>query len=181
VAGVGTGNETIASALRNPQWRITGFDIAENMIKTASDKIKRHGLEDRVELIHGTLDDVLQESFDAATALLIMHFIPYAEKLDFLRGIYLRLRPGGVLITADFTCDRESLEFETFATAWEAFMLTTREKKDVDETLTHTRHDLDILSHEETLELLDRAGFTDTRLFWKSFLFSAYISEKADL
>ncbi len=181
VAGVGTGNETAAAALRNPEWRITGFDIAENMIKTASDKIKRHGLEDRVELIHGTLDDVLQESFDGATALLIMHFIPYEEKLDFLRGINLRLRPGGMLITADFTCDRESYEFETFATAWEAFMLTTTEKKDVEERLGHTRRDLDILSHEETLELLDRAGFTDARLFWKSLIFSAYISEKADL
>lgn len=181
VAGVGTGNETAAAALRNPQWRITGFDVAENMIKTASEKIKRHGLGDRVELIHGTIDDVLQDPFDAATALLIMHFIPYGEKLDFLRGINSRLRPGGALVTADFTCDRESYEFETFAAAWEASMLATTEKKEVDERLWHTRHGLDILSHEETQDLLAKAEFTNPRLFWKSLLFSAYISEKADL
>ncbi len=181
IAGVGTGNETVAAALRNPGWRVTGFDIAENMIKTASEKIKRHSLGDRVELIQGTIDDVLQDPFDAATALLIMHFIPYAEKLDFLRGVNSRLRPDGILITADITCDRESYEFETFATAWENYMLTTREKKDADETLGHTRHDLDILSHEETLDLLARAEFTNPRLFWKSLLFSAYVSEKADI
>lgn len=181
VAGVGTGNETSAAALRNPEWRITGFDVAENMIKTASDKIKRHGLGDRVELIHGTIDDVLQDPFDAATALLIMHFIPYAEKLEFLRGVNSRLRPGGVLVTADFTCDRESYEFETFAAAWEACMLATTEKKEVDERLGHARHGLDILSHEETLDLLAKAEFTNTRLFWKSLIFSAYISEKADI
>ncbi|MEW6144458.1 MAG: methyltransferase [Thermodesulfobacteriota bacterium] len=181
VAGVGTGNETVAAALRNPGWRVSGFDIAENMINAASDKIKKHGLEGRVELIHGTLDDVLQESFDAATALLIMHFIPYEDKLDFLRGINFRLVPGGVLVTADFTCDRESYEFETFARAWEEYMLATTEKKEVDERLYHTRRDLDILSHHETLDLYAKAGFMNTRLFWKSLVFSAYISEKGDL
>jgi tRNA (cmo5U34)-methyltransferase len=181
VAGVGTGNETVAAALRNPGWRVTGFDIAENMIKTAADKIERHGLTNRIELIHGGLDDVLQESFDAATALLIMHFIPYEDKLDFLRGINFRLKPGGVLVTADFTCDRKSYEFETFARAWEEYMLATTEKKEVDERLYHTRHDLDILSHHETLDLYAKSGFANTRLFWKSLVFSAYISEKADL
>ena len=181
LAGVGTGNETIAAALRNPHWRMTGFDVAENMIKTATAKIEKHGLESRVELIHGVLDDVLQESFDAATALLVMHFIPYADKHEFLKGINLRLKPGGMLVTADFTCDRESYEFDTFARAWEEYMLTTTDKKEVHERLWHTRNDLDILSHQETLEHLRRAGFTNTRLFWKSLIFSAYISEKEDL
>lgn len=178
VAGVGTGNEAVACALRNPDWRVTGFDIAENMVKTASEKIKKHGLGERVEIIHGALEDVLQESFDAATALLVMHFIPYESKLEFLRGLNLRLNPGGVLITADFTVDRDSYEFESYVKAWEAYMLTTQEKKDVDERVQHTRYDLDILSHEETLEHLTRAGFTNIRLFWKSLVFSAYISEK---
>jgi tRNA (cmo5U34)-methyltransferase len=181
VAGVGTGNETIACAQRNPEWRFTGFDIAANMIKTSTEKVKRHGLEERVELIHGTIEDVLQESFDAATALLVMHFIPYESKLEFLKGLNLRLNPGGVLVTADFTADRDSYEFESSVEAWEAYMLATQEKKDVDERLHHTRYDLDILSHEETLQHLKSAGFTNTRLFWKSLVFSAYISEKEDL
>jgi len=181
VAGVGTGNETIAAALRNPGWRVTGFDVAENMIKAATAKIEKHGIGSRVELIQGVLDDVLQESFDAATALLVMHFIPYADKLSFLKGINLRLKSGGMLVSADFTCDRESYEFETFTRAWEEYMLTTTDKKDVDERLWHTRNDLDILSHQETLEHLRRSGFTNTRLFWKSLIFSAYISEKEDL
>ena len=181
VAGVGTGNETVAAALRNPGWRIIGFDVAENMIKTASAKIEKHGLGSRVELVHGVLDDVCQESFDAATALLVMHFIPFADKLTFLKGLNLRLNPGGLLVTADFTCDRESYEYETFERAWEEFMLITTDKKEVKERLGHTRRDLDILSHQETVEHLRLAGFTNTRLFWKSLIFSAYISEKGDL
>ncbi|HVY55251.1 MAG TPA: class I SAM-dependent methyltransferase [Thermodesulfobacteriota bacterium] len=181
VAGVGTGNETVAAVLRNRRWRVTGFDVAENMIKTAEAKIEKHGLGSRVELIHGALDEVLQESFDAATALLVMHFIPYADKHEFLKGINLRLKPGGLFVTADFTCDRESYEYGTFERAWEEYMLATTEKKEVDERIWHTRHDLDILSHQETLDHLRRAGFTNTRLFWKSLIFSAYVSEKEDV
>jgi tRNA (cmo5U34)-methyltransferase len=180
VAGVGTGNETVACALRNPGWRVAGFDIAGNMVKAAAEKVRKHSLEDRVELIHGMLDDVKQDSFDAATALLVMHFLPYERKLEFLKGLNLRLNPGGVLITADFTADRDSYEFESYLDAWEDYMLAARERKDVDETIGHTRRDLDILSHEGTVRHLKKAGFTNIRLFWKSLVFSAYISEKKD-
>lgn len=178
VAGVGTGNETVSLAERNPGWRVTGFDIAENMISTASVKVNARGLAHRIELIHGTVDDVFQEAFDGATALLIMHFIPYAQKLTFLREINFRLRPGGTLVLADFTGDRGSFEFESFITAWEDYMFERREKADVDEAVSRTRRDLDILSHASMVELIQRAGFLHPRLFWKSLVFSAYIAEK---
>ena len=180
VAGVGTGNETVSLAERNPGWRVTGFDIAENMIDTATAKVEARGLGHRVELVHGTINDVFQEAFDGATALLVMHFIPYAQKLSFLREINFRLRPGGTLLLADFTGDRGSFEFESFVTAWEDYMLERREKSDVDETVGHTRRDLDILSHASMVELIQRAGFLHPRLFWKSLVFSAYIAEKGE-
>ena len=172
IAGVGTGNESIALAARNPGWRITGFDIAENMIEATQAKITKYGLEERIELIHGGIDDVLQESFDAATSLLVMHFIPYDEKPDYLNSISFRLKPGAKLIVSDITGDRESAEFEECLTAWEAYQMETREPDDVAETIKHTIHDLDILSHDEVMDLFERAGFTNTLLFWKSLVFS---------
>ncbi|MEQ9619807.1 MAG: class I SAM-dependent methyltransferase [Deltaproteobacteria bacterium] len=178
VAGVGTGNEAVTLASRNPGWRITGFDIAENMIKASGEKVARLGLGDRIELIHGGLDDVLQESFDAAACLLVTHFIPYEKKLEFLRAIAFRLNPGAKLVTADFTGDRKSDEFGQFVKAWESYQLETREPEDVAEGLKHTRHDLDILSHEEAISHLEEAGFRDVRLFWKSLVFSGYIAER---
>lgn len=178
VGGVGTGNETVALASRNPGWRITGFDIAENMIATTAAKVKEHGLEDRIELIHGGIDQVLQESFDAVLSLLVAHFIPYGEKLDYLSGIAFRLKPGAKLILADITGDRDSDEFRSFTAAWEAYQLETREPADVAETIKHAREDLAILSHEELTALFEKAGFTNAHLFWKSLVFSGYIAEK---
>ncbi len=76
IAGAGTGKEAIEYAIENPGWKITGFDIAEQMVKTASSKIEENGLCSRIELIHGGIGDIMQESFDGATSLLVMHFIP---------------------------------------------------------------------------------------------------------
>lgn len=180
VAGVGTGNEAITLVSRNHGWRVTGFDIAENMIKTTAAKVRERGLNNRIALVHGTVDDILQESFDAATAILVMHFIPYGKKLEFLQGLHLRLNPGGMLILADFTGDRNSHEFKSFLTAWENYMLETREREDVDEAVARTRHDLDILSHEAMLGLIKKAGFINGRLFWKSLVFSAYVAERGE-
>lgn len=178
VAGVGTGKEAVTLASRNPGWRITGFDIAENMIKASREKIDNFGLSERIELIHGGLDNVLQESYDAATSLLVTHFIPYEEKLDFYRGISFRLKPGGELLIADFTADRESDEFKQYVKAWEAYQLETRDPEDVAEGLKHTKYDLDILSHEELVSHLEGAGFRAVRLFWKSLVFSGYVTQK---
>ncbi len=180
VGGVGTGNETVALASRNPGWRITGFDIAENMIGTTAAKIKEHGLESRIELIHGGIDDVLQESFDAAASLLVMHFIPRGEKLAYLKGMAFRLKPGGKLIVADITGERESDEYACLSEAWEAYQLEMRDPADVAETVKHAREDLDILSEGELTAILEEAGFTNPFLFWKSLVFSAYIAEKKD-
>jgi len=74
--------------------------------------------------------------------------------------------------------DRQSPEFEELLTAWEAYQMETREPDDVAETIKHTVNDLDILSHEELLALLEQTGFTNAFLFWKSLVFSAYIAEK---
>ena len=178
IAGVGTGNESIEFAARNPGWRVTGFDIAENMIETTEAKVKKYGLEERIELVHGGIDEVLQESFDAAAAMLVMHFISYKEKLNFLNGISFRLNPGAKLIVADIMGDRKSPKFDELLTAWEAYQMETREPDDVAETIKHTVNDLDILSHEELLALLEKTGFTNAFLFWKSLVFSAYIAEK---
>ncbi|MGB3727911.1 MAG: class I SAM-dependent methyltransferase, partial [Thermodesulfobacteriota bacterium] len=92
VGGSGTGKEAIGYAVENPGWKITGFDIAEEMVKKASSKIEQSGLENRIEIIHGGVGDILQENFDGAPSLLVAHFIPTEEKEKFTKEISSRLK-----------------------------------------------------------------------------------------
>ena len=179
VGGSGTGNEAISYAIENPGWTITGFDIAQEMVKTASAKIEENGLRGRIELIHGGIGDIMQESFDGATSLLVMHFIPKKEKGTYLKEISSRLKTGAKFILADVGGDRNSPEFEEFLSVWESFQLQTRDKKDIDDMLGHVRNNLNFITHDETISLLKSSGFGNIRHFWKSLLINGYVMEKA--
>jgi tRNA (cmo5U34)-methyltransferase len=178
VGGSGTGKESIEYAVENPGWKIAGFDIAEQMVKTASSKVEAHGLSNRIELIHGGIEDVMQESFDGATSLLVMHFIPIEEKSAYLKDICFRLKPGGKFILADVGGERNSAEFEEFLSAWESFQLQTRDKKDVEEMLQRVRGNLNFITLDETISLLKDSGFRNIRHFWKSLLINGFVMEK---
>lgn len=178
VGGSGTGKESISYAVENPRWRITGFDIAEEMIKKASSKVKQNGLSQRIELIHGGINDVLQENFDGATSLLVAHFIPKEEKKEFFKQMYLRLKPGAKFIIADVCNDENSNKFEDFLSVWESFQLQTREENEVQEMFKHVRENLNYITIEQTTNLLSDCGFTRIHHFWKSLLINGFMMEK---
>jgi len=76
VAGAGTGKEIIDCSLDNPHWCFAGFDPAEAMLSFAIKKVAAASLEDKISLIHGLIDNVIEKDFDAATSILVMHFLP---------------------------------------------------------------------------------------------------------
>src|SRR6185369_756625 len=61
--GCGTGRNLIAVARAYPQAVLYGFDISEEMLKTAKTAVSRAGLDDRIHLCQGDAT-----KFDAAAA-----------------------------------------------------------------------------------------------------------------
>ena len=103
VSGSGTGHEAVFYALENPGWNITGFDPSEKMVQVAAKKARAEGVSDRVRFIQGTAENIPNETFDAATSILVKHFIAYEDKPSFLENIAKRLKPGALFITVDIT------------------------------------------------------------------------------
>lgn len=98
VIGAGGGAEIERFLPRNPEWRITGVDPSQAMVALARAKVKAHVLDDRVTLVQGTIGQLTPEKrFDAATCLYVLHFLPDSAKLELLRDIRARLRPGAPL------------------------------------------------------------------------------------
>ena len=75
VIGAGGGNELSAWGPSNPKWTFTVVDPSLRLI--TEDKTVQLGLEGRVRLIQGTIDNLpLQDpKFDAASCILVLHFI----------------------------------------------------------------------------------------------------------
>ena len=99
VVGAGGGKEIEQFLPSNPKWRLVGVDPSRDMLGLAQNAAERLGVQERVELVHGSIDSLpTDRQFDAVTCLYVLHFLPDDAKLALLRGIAARLRPQGALL-----------------------------------------------------------------------------------
>ncbi|HEU4408483.1 MAG TPA: class I SAM-dependent methyltransferase [Polyangiaceae bacterium] len=118
--GAGTGLELLDLALAFPGWRLTAVEPSAPMLAICRQKVEASGLAGRCTLHEGYLDSLPpQPPFDAATALLVSHFMvrPDARR-DFFAQIAARLRPGGALVSADLAIGASPGGFERLFEVW---------------------------------------------------------------
>lgn len=182
IAGVGTGHELTAYALSKPEWNIVGFDPSADMYATAKEKIKPFGLENRITLIHGSIEDVNSDLlFDSSVSILVMQFIPdNGSKQQYLNEISKRLRQGAKIILIDLEGVKYSREYNMLLSVWKSHQYATREdEKQIARDFEHVDENLQFVSEERIRELLTAAGFDDICKFYKSLLFGGYIATKS--
>lgn len=181
VVGAGGGNEVISFGSNNPEWTFTGVDPSEVMLAVAKQKCDEAELSNRVTLVQGTVEDIrLDTTFNAATCILVLHFIQsYEDKLRTLKGIHARLKPGAPFVLVSKYGDPTSAEFQERLKLWKSYWLDTT-KLTVEEV---DKMERDILSlsyvTEEVIEqLLQEAGFVRVAKFFSTTLFGGWICHK---
>lgn len=104
----GTGDFAIA-ALKSGARKVTGIDISKEMVAVGKEKVKKLGLEDRIELMAGDSESIQfpDESFDAATvAFGVRNFENLGKGLGELFRV---LKMGGTVCILEFSKPRNSL------------------------------------------------------------------------
>ena len=180
VAGSGTGKEIIDWAQNNSKWSFTGFDPAKPMHTVAKRKISAACLEERITLIQGQIHDVTEKDFDAATTILVMHFLPdNGTKLKFLKSLADKLKSGAPLVLVDLEGDMGSDEFKVLNSAWKNHQISIRnDNEKVEEEFLMREKEVHFISQKRIESLLKQAGFVKTHKFFKAYLFGGYIAEK---
>lgn len=102
----GTGDLAIAAAKLNPE-RITGIDIAAQMLEIGRQKIKEQGLEHIISLQQGDSEALpfADNSFDAITCAYGVRNFEHLEKG--LKEMCRVMRPGGKLAILEFSHPRK--------------------------------------------------------------------------
>lgn len=180
VVGAGGGNELSAWGPTNPHWAFTGIDPAEEMLQIAQHKAKQLGLEDRVQLLQGTIDNLPSNTskFDAASCILVLHFIEdREEKLNLLKNIHAQLKPGKPFVLACAYGERESEELQDRIKIWQSFFLEAGYKKEKVESMGKLIMNISFISTQEIEQLLQEAGFTHITRFFSSGLFAGWMSQ----
>lgn len=181
IVGSGTGMEIVRLAGHGPGWTFTGVDPSTDMAAIAREKVGEAGLTGRVELRVGRASELpVTESWDAATLLLVMHFLPDdGEKLDLLRAVSARLRPGAPLALADLYGETRTPRFESLIAAWRVRLLAEgMDPDDVEEMLRQVRADLHLVGASRMEALLREAGFREVERFYGALLFGGWIARK---
>ncbi|WP_369900616.1 class I SAM-dependent methyltransferase [Bacillus manliponensis] len=178
MVGAGGGNELAAWGQSNPKWTFTGVDPSEKMLNMAKHKTLQLGLENRVKLIEGTIDNLpdMESKFDAASCILVLHFIEdMQEKLHLLKNIKNQLKPGAPFVLVSAYGDRESSELQDRINVWKTFYLDIGYEKAKVDSMGKVIMNISFIPEDQMESLLKEAGFTNITRFYSTGLFAGWI------
>ncbi|MEM1376415.1 MAG: class I SAM-dependent methyltransferase [Pseudomonadota bacterium] len=104
--GCGTGRNLALAAKLFPHARLFGFDISEEMLTTARQKMRKHGIEDRVTLVQADATNFDanalfgENGFDRILISYAASMIPVWDQA--ITHAATQLKPGGELHVVDF-------------------------------------------------------------------------------
>ena len=181
VVGAGTGTDAINLCRSHPGLSVAGCDPSAEMLAVAKRKIAEEGLEDRIDLKQGDVGELPDNPvFDAATMILVMHFIADGGgKKKLFDAVATRLKPGAPLVLADMFGDRETPEYKNQETVWRNLQISAgADPKDVDNNIRRAARDTHPIGEHRLSELLDESGFEAITPFFRSLMFGGWLTRK---
>ncbi len=175
VLGAGGGLELEHLAAAHAGWEFDGIDPSAQMLRLAETTTQRFAA--RIRLHEGYVDSAPAGPFDAAVCLLTLHFIPVAERLDTLRHLRRRLKPGGPLVVAHHSFPSQPPDRDTWLARYAAYCVGSGYPADrMAKTIEGIRDRLPALSPQDDEALLHEAGFADVSLFYAALTFRGWVS-----
>ncbi|KRA42239.1 class I SAM-dependent methyltransferase [Devosia sp. Root635] len=175
VLGAGGGMELKAMADAQPHWSFAGVDPSAPMLRLAGQTVAPHAA--RVQLHEGYIDAAPEGPFDAATCILTMHFVPREQRLETLRQLRRRLKPGAPFVMAHISFPQTEPDRSLWIARHVAFGAAaglTAEQMESARQAIGTR--LTILSPDEEEALLAEAGFAGISQFYAAFSFRGWVA-----
>ena len=174
VVGAGGGLELKVFAEAKTGWRFVGIDPSAEMLKLA--KRTLGPLAERVDWHEGYIDAAPEGPIDGATCLLVLHFVPAAERVAMLAEIRRRLKPGAAFVVAHHSIP-DGPERNLWLDRLESFAKTNGVS--FDRTIGGARvlgDRLPILSPEAEADLLRAAGFVEPQLFYVALTYRGWVA-----
>ncbi len=179
--GVGTGAELAHMAKRFPRWRFMAVEPSGAMLNVCRQRATNEGFESRCRFHEGYVDALPpDEHYDAATSFLVSQFILDRDaRIGYFRAIAARLRPGGVLASADLASQVGSPEYEALVRVWMNMMAAAGVPP---ENLAKMREawkkDVSILPPAEIAGIIAAGGFETPALFHQAGLIHAWFARR---
>jgi len=178
--GCGTGAALAIFANHQSEWSFVGVDPAVPMLELARHRIVSLGQEGRVEFIHGNIEAVSNNMFDAATTILVEHLLPdTGAKLEFLEGIHRRIAPGGWFILIGLNGDLATVKAQNALNAWLEFVTLQGMPTEVrDNVRKRATIEDSLIPEKRILELIEQVGFVNCERIHQTMLLGGWIAQR---
>jgi tRNA (cmo5U34)-methyltransferase len=177
--GAGTGAELGALAGQHPSWRFTAVDPSGPMLEICRARMAEQGVADRCTFHEGTLESLPEaEPFDAATSLLVSHFlVDRAQRVSFFRQIRERLKPGAPLLTADLSAPGVG---GPLADAWTSLLVYAGlEAEEIAAYLDRLGKQVALLPSREVEDIVTEGGFEQVTRVYQAVWMCAWLARAA--
>ena len=173
--GVGTGSELIYLAEAYPKWHFTAVEPAAAMLDICRHRVEELGFTSRCTFHEGYLDTLTNSAaYDAATCLLVSHFIVDAEKRSqFFSDIATRLHPGAYMVNADLAANMSSTEYKSILEVW----LNMHQYAEMPVHVDSFGHKVALIAAEKVASLIESCGFESPVLFFQTLFIHAWFSK----
>ncbi|ALA41282.1 MULTISPECIES: class I SAM-dependent methyltransferase [Paenibacillus] len=197
IVGAGGGQELITLGGRHEAWSFTAVDPSEHMLDLARKRVTHAGISSKISFVAGTLEELSGEQpeeqhekhgeescrepvYDAATCLLVLHFLRSLEsKQALLRQISARLKPGAPFCLASINGNPQEPSFSIQMQAWKGHMLSQGiSLEDWERFAASIGRESNPVSNAAIQELLIEAGFTHITRYYGAFLVNAWFAVK---
>lgn len=175
VLGAGGGVELRNLASQHAGWHFDGVDPSESMLEAA--RLATGPFRDRVVLHRGTIGNAPDGPFDGATSLLVFHFVPLGDRLETLRELHRRLKPGAPLVLAHMSFPQDALSRDLWMRRHAAFAISNGiDRAQAESGRQAMLERLHLLAPEAEEAMLAEAGFGDISLFYAGFDFRGWVA-----
>ncbi len=186
IVGAGGGRELETLGPSAKAFSFTAVDPSPDMMELAARYAQTARCADRTRFLVGDISAAaIDESHDAATALLVMHFLPDdGAKLKFLTDIRARLKPGALLLHAD-VCFENDAAFARYLPWFRAHAVSAG----LDSAYPHanaiiergpeTIRAMPIIGEERTRELFLEAGFDQMTPIYRGLWYALWAARAA--
>ncbi|URJ61698.1 class I SAM-dependent methyltransferase [Paenibacillus polymyxa] len=193
IVGAGGGQELITLGGRHEAWSFTAVDPSEHMLDLAHKRVTHAGISSKISFVAGMLEELSGEQhekhgeescrepvYDAATCLLVLHFLQSLEsKQALLRQISARLKPGAPFCLASINGNPQEPSFSIQMQAWKGHMLSQGiSLEDGERFAASIGRESNPVSNAAIQELLIDAGFTHITRYYGAFLVNAWFAVK---
>lgn len=176
IVGAGGGLDTRALATAQPGWRFTGVDPAE-MLGLARVVLGDH-INPRVDLIEGGVEAAPEGPFDGGTLILVLGLIPDdGSKLNLLREIRRRLKPGAAFVLVDRCDSADNPQFDRNIERYIAYATASGVDPDTLKSANAShRGNSSMATAARDEALLAEAGFSDIETFYYAMNWHGWVA-----